>query len=455
MGFPKNCLVCSAESYKFFSIQEDGANMLEALTSIKTEDNTRPTEACIKCWLNLKYANRIQKRFLRDRRPQNFTDFTGFDHIEVDEVHLQDDDRKSELELDFQSTNPPEVVVEKNPNIENDEKICNENIVHKSENKITSCKICGDPIFEDEMLEHTRSHFFSRIKCDQCNMYCNNIESYRNHVGQAHSDSLSRILTCKICKTTFSYKPLYLIHLNKAHRRRQGLSLKLKKNRDDNKLHDCPYCNKRFKSEENCLKHMKGHNKKKCNLCGLLVTPSNFTAHVKTHKEKPVACHICGMFYKNSVCLRSHIHYTHSTTTYLCEFCDKVYKKSYALSMHIKKEHTGEKSHTCDVCGKRFFTFFNLNTHKKMTHLKLRPHACQYCNKKFSSKFARVTHERQHTNVKPYKCEICGQGYRQNVSLKSHKKSAHDIVEELTCKCEVCGKKFASNFAVLSHMRLH
>lgn len=64
-------------------------------------------------------------------------------------------------------------------------------------------------------------------------------------------------------------------------------------------------------------------------------------------------------------------------------------------------------------------------------------------------------HRRQHTNEKPYKCGICGEGFKQNVSLRGHKKSKHNIIEQETVSCKVCGKGFASEAAIHSHMRVH
>lgn len=54
---------------------------------------------------------------------------------------------------------------------------------------------------------------------------------------------------------------------------------------------------------------------------------------------------------------------------------------------------------------------------------------CKYCNKGYSTRYALMVHTRQHTNETPYACEICGEGFRQNVSLRTHKKSKHGIVD--------------------------
>ncbi|KAG5880487.1 hypothetical protein JTB14_035198 [Gonioctena quinquepunctata] len=461
------CRLCLSKTVISHSLlEEDRANILESLTSIRVEEDDQfPQSACIKCWLNLKYAYHIQQNFLEADRKLRLL---KFDQIEID----NDDDT---VEVQVKVEQSPEIEVNENeleenkPDIGSLETVKFENqtdgqvlIIYKYDSveqpkvdEKNSCKICGDIALESEMLDHIKTHYFSQIRCDECKQHCESIESYRNHCVEKHPDMPTGPWKCIICKTSFLYKPLYMIHFSRAHKKPVIPPVVMQKLRDIEKTYDCPYCNRKFRTESSSLAHAKTHQKKKCDVCGMHISPTNFRAHYKAHIEGPVVCHLCGDTYKNSVSLRSHIHYTHSTRTYLCEFCQKIFKKSYDLLLHIRRDHIGEKNHVCDECGKRFYTFYTLNKHKKMTHQKLRPFPCQYCKKKFSSRNARVTHERQHTNVTPYICDECGIGFRQNVSLKSHKKSVHNYVEELTHECEVCGKKFGSQFAVVSHMRLH
>nr|XP_023012136.1 zinc finger protein 675-like [Leptinotarsa decemlineata] len=463
------CRLCLSKAVVSHSLlKEDRANILECLTSIKvTEDDSLPQIACTKCWLNLKYAYRIQQNFLEADeklrqinfekevtenfnmtvKKEEYSDIELVDNDLTEENNINNSSLQTES-IEFENRTDEQVLViyKVDRNVSNEDKtILDEKIV---------CKICGDEVLGRNVLDHTSSHYFSRIECDQCNICLESIDSYREHCSKHHSDISEKSWKCEVCNTSFIYKPLYLIHQSRAHRKRTILVMK-KPSQDTEKIYDCPYCHRKFLTESRSLTHIKSHQKKKCDICNVYITPSNFSNHYKAHSEGPVVCHLCGITYKNSVSLRSHIHYTHSKRTFICQFCQKTYKKSYDLLLHIRREHLGEKNHVCDVCGKRFYTLYTLNKHKRMTHQKLRPYPCQYCKKKFSSKHARVTHERQHTNVTPYKCAECGMGFRQNVSLKSHRISVHNYVEKLTCKCEVCGRKFGSNFAVLSHMRLH
>lgn len=202
-------------------------------------------------------------------------------------------------------------------------------------NVIHNCRICGLNLIESEYLNHIKSHFYSRVQCDICDTFCENIQAYHKHMVSKHQDS-EKYSHCDSCQSTFLYKPLYNIHVNKAH------FLPSKTKKPPPELHQCLTCGKRVKSEEKLLIHIKSHNKKECPICHIKITPTNFKKHVDAHSQAPVVCHLCGITYKNWTSLRSHIHYTHSTRTYMCTICKKVYKKSYDLLLHEKKEHTGK-----------------------------------------------------------------------------------------------------------------
>ncbi|XP_018568717.1 zinc finger protein 567-like [Anoplophora glabripennis] len=484
----KMCRLCMTQPIVSHSLLEsNGANILESLTSIKIcKEDTLPKRACVKCWLNLKLAFQIQQSIIEcDKKLRLFDVEQEPDNVdplpEVDDMIQNIKEEKLELVYKMEPEDDSDYVDSEidNPEInsikvENHTRtelliICpvgagnsNENIVpfenEKTEKTFTTCHICGAHTEEDLLLDHLKTHYSTRLKCDECNTYCENIPSYRKHVLSNHKD-MQESWTCGVCAARFQYKPLYIIHAEQAHPKettapRSRKALFSKSILQDYK-YDCPYCNRKFKTEQASLSHIKTHNKKECPVCGVKITPSNFKVHVDSHTSPPMVCHLCGITYKNLTSLRSHIYYTHSTRKYACKYCDKVFKKAYDLPLHVKKEHTGQRDHTCDICGKSFYAFHNLNKHKKTTHMKLRPFLCQYCKKSFSSKHALRTHERQHTNITPYTCTICGEGFRQNVSLRSHKKSKHNIVEVKTFPCSVCGKKFGSKWAVLSHMRVH
>ncbi|XP_056636514.1 zinc finger protein 62 homolog [Diorhabda sublineata] len=482
----KICRLCLSETIVYYSLlDEDKAIYLEALTSIKIdEDEPFSTNACVQCCLSLKYAFQIQQNILEVDRKLRTVDELELeeesaetaqeeiksveDNTEEEPKHTLDhdyeghsinifvDDEENYVEYEQVKIEPyseenslDEVTVQS----ASDELTTEQNFVIPELNRVgynkVPCKICGLEVVEKELLQHTQFHYFSTVKCDECNLSCDNIHSYRKHLAEEHKDYPSnKSWSCKNCNTSFLYKPLYIIHFKSAHPPKAP-------EEQEPGTYQCFYCKKKFYSERRRDTHAATHKKKQCDICSVYITPSNFPAHRRSHFEDEVECPICSRKYKNTISLKGHIHYTHSTRSYLCEFCDKSFKKSYALLLHIKREHTGERSHVCDLCGKSFLTFYNLSKHKKMTHQKLRPFKCNYCHKKFSSKFAVRTHERQHTLDAPFQCDICGQSFRQKVSLKGHRKSIHNIEEPLTCACEVCGKKFSNKFAVMSHMRLH
>ncbi|XP_072396238.1 uncharacterized protein [Diabrotica undecimpunctata] len=501
----KFCRLCLSETVISHSLlNDDNTVFLEALTAIKIdEDEPFPTIACVKCCFNLKFAFQIQQNILEADRKLHMLEEINMDELDIktrivdNAVEVEEKIQSVEeciLDHDYEgrsSTEPSTPLSRNSPKstvseletedlkiavqyetvkteLKSDEDNSVENVfvteteteepvlfsnflaeANTNDSEKVPCKICGQEFLDKDMLDHVQFHYFSTIKCDECNMNCANIHTYREHLAQAHKDyPANKSWTCKICNGSFFYKPLYIIHFKSAHH------TKIDKEEKPGIYH-CYHCKKTFSNESRRTAHTATHNKKQCDICGVYITPSNFPAHRKSHLENEVECPICLGKYKNTISLKGHIHYTHSTRNYICEFCDKSFKKSYALLLHVKREHTGERPHICDICGKSFLTFYNLNKHKKMTHQKLRPFECEQCQRKFSSKFALRTHERQHTQDMPFTCNICGQSFRQKVSLKGHRKTVHNIEEPLTCACEVCGKWFSSKFAVMSHMRLH
>nr|CAH7757645.1 unnamed protein product [Callosobruchus chinensis] len=197
------------------------------------------------------------------------------------------------------------------------------------------------------------------------------------------------------------------------------------------------------------------HKKTNCHICDKLIRSDNFNKHLLVHNTGPSVCSLCGVSYKNSESLRSHISKHHNSPHYVCEECGKRFKIRYQFMLHKKKVHTGTRNFKCETCGKAFFTRESLTIHDKMTHQKLRPYICEFCGTGFSSRYALRTHKRQHTNEKPFVCDQCNEGFRQKVSLRSHLKSKHGIEEPKESICSDCGKGFATNFALSIHQRLH
>ncbi|CAH1974081.1 unnamed protein product [Acanthoscelides obtectus] len=477
-----------------------------------TKEDTIPQKACIKCLLNLKLAFQIQQKFLHsykwltehlsemgDTKPDitstlcmskgiskeadvdiaNKSEDGPTNEKDVCDVKVEDESsceadpsKNEQLEKtegvvdsaneaisreptsmdttdETQHANVPEIVISENARKASDVPSFLDTI------SLGKCVICG---LKDATTKHVRGHYDLRYKCEYCYVFLGNIKEYGKHMADNHKQM---DMVCPSCGLSFRYACLYNLHRANAHvnpknrLRNRRVTADEVNDIEKHKVHDCKECGKCFFTEAKFLTHIKIHQRVKCPICEREVGRQNYYTHYKMHSASQLVCHLCGAVVKNISSFRGHLYYTHSQRSLPCEHCGKVFKKKYALTLHTKKEHTGERNHVCEVCGKRFVTGHRLNKHTEMKHLKLRKHVCRFCNKALSSKHALKTHERQHTNDNPYKCEVCGEGFRQNVSLRWHRKSKHNIVEEKKVECKECGKMFETEWAVKSHARVH
>nr|CAI5862315.1 unnamed protein product [Callosobruchus analis] len=471
------CLTPSPVQRALFNTNE--SIMLEALTGIEvTEEDFIPKKACVKCLLNLKFAFQIQQKFLHSYKwlTENSTEVG---EIKPD-IALNKENEEKEIDI-INSVEAKDVITKKttldkgikvedessndasllnHPQLDETEEIAETNNKASVSSlfdtvNLGNCVVCGT---KDATRKHVRRHYEARYRCEHCYVFLGNIKEYSKHMTDNHKQI---DMVCPTCGLSFRYACLFNLHRANAHEKpKRGLKKKseqVKKvtNSEMHKVHDCKDCGKCFMTEAKFLTHLRIHQRVKCPICQKEVGRQNYYTHYKMHSASQLICHLCGAVVKNISSFRGHMYYTHSQKSLPCEHCGKVFKKKYNLLLHIKKEHTGERNHVCDICGKRFVTRYRLTKHMEMKHLKLRKHVCRFCEKGLSSKHALKTHERQHTNDNPYKCEVCGEGFRQNVSLRWHRKSKHNIVEEKKVECKECGKKFQTEWAVKSHARIH
>ncbi|XP_066147621.1 zinc finger protein 569-like [Euwallacea fornicatus] len=465
------CRLCLSTSVVYYSLlKNNGKEMLFSLTGISVNETySSSTVSCVKCWLNLELAYGIQQRFTTAEKKfqllglhcvesKAYLTHTNSDSIK-DPLNIADISSFVKVEHSTESnSSPSKRLLDVDANHSDDDIDYDELIyIQTDEGKTqTNCFICGCNCENDQALyTHTSNHYNEKQPCDICHIHLPNIAQYQAHIEEQHPQDASKTYCCGICHLNFRYMPLYELHLATLH----AETAKSNKRRRDDISHylpsdwKCEECNKTFRSKRTYSSHVKGHSKKKCPVCGVMITVYNLSKHVSNHKANPAVCHLCGITAKNPDSLRGHIYYTHSQKILKCELCNSTFKKLYIYKMHIKKVHTGEKSFTCDTCGKGFFANYQLNNHIKRRHLKERKYICQYCKKGFSSRFSMRTHERQHTNEAPYVCEMCGDGFRQNVSLRAHRKSKHNIVESKKEECSLCGKMFRDDWALKSHIR--
>ncbi|XP_022817550.1 zinc finger protein 569-like isoform X2 [Spodoptera litura] len=356
-----------------------------------------------------------------------------------------------------------------------------------------TCNECPKKFrFKKSFIEHCKNEHSKspkRVACSQCNVYCPDTKTLKEHIAKVHERDIyecptcqrqfvrrSHVLrhmaqtgcdgqgaaeySCEICHVTFTRKDNLMVHIRLQHIVRNGYKCKSCKfdSKNFSKLvahwhanhaetpgqYQCNTCSKWTSSRAAMTKHLEIHGEKKyaCDVklrdvgvwlqCGYSTyTIEVMRRHVLTHvSEKPYKCEICSKSYIQRAQLQRHLEIH---TGNLCTKCETPFPSRAKLLVHMR-EHMGlDKLHcpikTCTYYTKAFSTESGLNHHLK-THGDDKPYSCEVCDKKFHSDMNLRRHLETHTLDKPRRCMYCvsARAYVRGAQLLRHVRKNHDSI---------------------------
>ncbi|TRZ03280.1 hypothetical protein DNTS_006713 [Danionella cerebrum] len=111
----------------------------------------------------------------------------------------------------------------------------------------------------------------------------------------------------------------------------------------------------------------------------------------------------------------------------------------------------GDHPFECEFCGSCFRDESTLKGHKRI-HTGEKPYECNGCGKKFSLKHQLETHYRVHTGEKPFECKLCHQRSRDYSAMIKHLRT-HNGASPY--QCTICLEYCPSLSAMQKHMKSH
>jgi uncharacterized Zn-finger protein len=112
------------------------------------------------------------------------------------------------------------------------------------------------------------------------------------------------------------------------------------------KSHQCPICQKSFK------------------------TASTLTQHIDTHGETSYHCPECNLRLNSKRTLKQHMLKHSDVVRFTCEVCQAQFKRVKAYKEHLISQHTDIKAYECQWCKKTFANGANFRKHQKDSHPK-------------------------------------------------------------------------------------
>ncbi|KAJ8280629.1 hypothetical protein GJAV_G00057070 [Gymnothorax javanicus] len=224
------------------------------------------------------------------------------------------------------------------------------------------------------------------------------------------------------------------------------------------KTYGCDLCGKRFldslRLRMHLLSHSAGAKPFVCEQCGAQFSKEDaLETHRKTHSGSDMAvfCLLCGKRFQTQTALQQHMEVHAGVRSYICSECNRTFPSHTALKRHLRSHTAGDHPFECEFCGSCFRDESTLKGHKRI-HTGEKPYECNGCGKKFSLKHQLETHYRVHTGEKPFECKLCHQRSRDYSAMIKHLRT-HNGASPY--QCTICLEYCPSLSAMQKHMKAH
>ena len=131
-----------------------------------------------------------------------------------------------------------------------------------------------------------------------------------------------------------------------------------RKAHDREKMHPCPYCERKFIQRANLVDHMKKHEEKKMRQQAKMEAQAK-EAEIQAEGQPQIGpmgklmvkCEICGKELANRVKLYRHRKMHNGERPHSCPYCDYKFNMRFIMEQHIKWQH--KKAHMEAPDGER------------------------------------------------------------------------------------------------------